>query len=103
MLHPRGPPSSDPAGQTAGGLVRLASVDAAAAAIAALHEQASLTGPGGPLLLVRHCCCAPCPTAQCRLCGASHHRRCRAWPATRVYDQAMRMYLEGAASWRSFR
>lgn len=52
MLHPRGPPNGDPATQTGGGLVRLSSVDAAAAAISALHESAPLTGPGGPPLLV---------------------------------------------------
>lgn len=53
MLHPRGPPSGDPATQTAGGLVRLSSVEAASAAISALNERPSLTGPGGPPLLVR--------------------------------------------------
>lgn len=53
MLHPRGPPVGDPAMQTAGGLVRLSSVEAASAAIAALNERPSLTGPGGPPLLVR--------------------------------------------------
>jgi hypothetical protein len=52
MLHPRGPPAGDPATQTAGGLVRLSSVEAASAAIAALNERPSLTGPGGPPLLV---------------------------------------------------
>jgi hypothetical protein len=53
MLHPRGPPAGDPETQTAGGLVRLSSVEAASAAIAALNERPSLTGPGGPPLLVR--------------------------------------------------
>jgi hypothetical protein len=59
MLHPRGPPAGDPATQTAGGLVRLSSVEAASAAITALNERPSLTGPGGPPLLVRKCvvCC----------------------------------------------
>lgn len=53
MLHPRWPPNGEPSTQTAGGLVRLSSVEAASAAIAALNERPSLTGPGGPPLLVR--------------------------------------------------
>lgn len=60
MLHPRGPPAGDPATQTAGGLVRLSSVEAASAAIAALNERPSLTGPGGPPLLVsQRLSCSP--------------------------------------------
>ena len=57
MLHARVQPGADPSTQTAGGLVRLGSVEAAAAAITALNDSPSLSGPGGPPLLVgAHAC-----------------------------------------------
>ena len=77
MLHPRGPPAGDPATQTAGGLVRLSSVEAASAAIAALNERPSLTGPGGPPLLVsQHLFCS---SSVCRVTLAGRCRCPQQW------------------------